>query len=263
MRKLLVLSYGLVSYAAFLACFLYAAGFLGNILVPKSIDTPRTVPVLQAILVNTALLALFAVQHSVMARPAFKRWWTRYVPEPVERSTYVLLSSLCLFLLFWLWQPMGGRVWHVADPVASAVLQTVFATGWLIILLTSFLIDHFDLFGLRQTWLYFRGRAYTHPAFATPGPYRLVRHPLYVGWLLAFWATPTMTAAHAFFAIMTTAYILIAIQFEERDLARAFPEYQAYREQVPMFVPNPARAWPAPTPATTTTAPTPAVTEPA
>lgn len=239
MRKSLVLAYGIVSYAIFFATFCYAAGFLGNLLVPKSIDSPRSVPVYYAIAVNLGLLTLFAIQHSVMARPAFKRWWTQYVPEPIERSTYVLLSSVCLALTFWLWQPIGGLVWNITNPVARGVLYAIFAAGWLIILYTSFLIDHFDLFGLRQTWLYFRGRAYTPPSFKTPGAYRYIRHPLYVGWFLAFWATPVLTVAHVFFALVTTAYILIAIQFEEHDLANAFPEYDTYRKNVPMFVPRP------------------------
>jgi protein-S-isoprenylcysteine O-methyltransferase Ste14 len=242
MRKPLVLAYGVFSYAIFFATFCYAAGFLGNLLVPKSIDSPRSVPVYYAIAVNLGLLTLFAVQHSVMARPAFKRWWTQYIPEPIERSTDVLLSSVCLALTFWLWQPIGGLVWNITNPIARGVLYAVFAAGWLIILYTSFLIDHFDLFGLRQTWLYFRGRAYTPPNFGTPGAYRFVRHPLYVGWFLAFWATPVLTVAHVFFALVTTAYILIAIGFEEHDLATTFPQYHAYRKSTPRFIPRVPRS---------------------
>ena len=241
MRKVLYLIYGVVCYAVFFATFCYAAGFLGNLLVPKSIDSPRTGPIEYAVLINLGLLTLFSIQHSVMARPVFKRWWTQYVPEPIERSTYVLLSSVCLVLVFWLWQPIGGLVWNVTNPIARGVLYAIFAAGWIIILYTSFLIDHFDLFGLRQVWLYFRGRPYTHSGFKTPGAYRFVRHPLYVGWFLAFWATPVLTVAHVFFALVTTAYILIAIQFEERDLANVFPQYEAYRRDVPMFIPRPSR----------------------
>jgi protein-S-isoprenylcysteine O-methyltransferase Ste14 len=254
MRKTLVLTYGLVSYALSLVCFVYAIGFLGNVLVPKSIDSPRTVPVLQAFLIDTGLLALFAIQHSVMARPTFKRWWTRYVPEPIERSTYVLFSSVCLFLLFWLWQPIGGQIWHATDLTARVILRTLYAAGWIVVLYITFVINHFDLFGLRQVWLYFRGREYTRLHFVTPAPYRIVRHPLYVGWLMTFWATPDMTAAHAFFALMCTAYILVAIQFEERNLADAFPEYETYRQKVPMLIPTRGGATPnapAPRPVTT------------
>jgi protein-S-isoprenylcysteine O-methyltransferase Ste14 len=258
MRKTLILTYGLACYAIALVNFAYTAGFLGNFLVPNSIDSPRTTPILQALLIDTALLLLFAVQHSVMARPAFKRWWTRYVPEPAERSTYVLFSSLCLFLLFWLWQPIGGVVWNVTDPTARTALYALYAVGWAFLLYITFVINHFDLFGLRQVWLAFRGRPYTRLHFVTPLPYRLVRHPLYIGWFTIFWASPTMTAAHAFFALMTTAYILIAIQLEERDLATAFPEYHTYRQQVPMLIPTPTRK------TTPTSTPTPTLdTDPA
>jgi methanethiol S-methyltransferase len=238
MKRLSILLYGILSYAAFFAVFLYAIGFVGNILVPKSIDSAPTVPFLTALLVNLGLLGLFAVQHSVMARPAFKRWLTRIVPVPAERSTYVLASSLAMIALFAFWQPMGGVIWDVASPAGQAVLYTLFAFGWALVFVSTCLINHFDLFGLRQVWLEFRGRPYTPLAFRTPGPYRLVRHPLYVGWLFAFWATPTMTAAHLVFAVMTTAYILVAIQLEERDLMDFHPEYAEYRRQVPMLVPR-------------------------
>jgi protein-S-isoprenylcysteine O-methyltransferase Ste14 len=226
------------SYALFFVTFLYAAGFVGNFVVPKTLDGDPTGPFGTALLIDLGLLALFAVQHSVMARPAFKRAWTRIVPEPVERSTYVLASSLALILLFWLWQPLGGVVWDVENPVGRAILWSGFAFGWLLVLLTTFLINHFDLFGLRQVWLHLRGRPYTPLTFGTPGPYRLVRHPLYVGWLFAFWATPTMTVTHLVFAVMTTAYILVAIQLEERDLVAAHPEYVSYRRRVPMLIPG-------------------------
>jgi protein-S-isoprenylcysteine O-methyltransferase Ste14 len=237
MKRLLIFAYGLVCYAAFFVASIYAAGFLGNFLVPKSIDAPATLPFWQALLVNLGLLALFAVQHSVMARPAFKRWWTRYVPEPAERSTYALFSSLALLLVFALWQPMGGSVWHVENAVGRTVCYALFATGWAVVVARTYLINHFDLFGLRQVWLYATGRPYRQLQFKTPWLYRQVRHPLYVGWLTIFWATPVMTAAHLLFAVMTTAYILLAIQFEERDLIAEHPEYAQYRERVPMLLP--------------------------
>jgi len=229
--------YGLVCYVAFLATFLYAVGFLGNFLVPKSIDAIPQLPLMQALLINLGLLGLFAVQHSVMARQWFKSAWTRIVPVPVERSTYVLFSSVALILLFWLWQPMGGVIWNVENPIGRIAIQSLFALGWLIVLIATFLINHFDLFGLRQVWLYLTGRMYTHPRFRTPGLYRHVRHPLYVGWLLVFWSAPVMTSAHLVFAIATTAYIFIAIQFEERDLLRIHKEYVDYRRRVPMILP--------------------------
>ena len=239
MHRIGVFVYGVVSYAFFFATFLYAVGFVGGFGVPHSIDSAADGPLGVAILVDVLLLAVFALQHSVMARPAFKRWWTRIVPEPAERSTYVLASSLALILLFWQWRPIGGVVWQVDHPLGQTVLYGLFAAGWLTVLVTTFLINHFDLFGLRQVWLHLRGKPYRPLGFVTPGPYRHVRHPLYVGWLLAFWATPTMTPAHLLFALMTTGYILIAIRFEERDLGDAYGEqYAAYRRSVPMLVPR-------------------------
>jgi protein-S-isoprenylcysteine O-methyltransferase Ste14 len=205
--------------------------------VPKSMDSVREVPFTTALLTDLALLGLFAIQHSVMARPGFKRRWTRIVPEAAERSTYVLLSSLALILLFAYWQPLGGAVWAVASPLGQAVLYAAFAFGWLLVLISTFLINHFDLFGLRQVWLQLLGKPYTQLKFGTPLFYRYVRHPLYVGWFFAFWATPTMSVTHLVFAIATTAYILIAIQLEERDLVEAHPEYESYRRSVPMLVP--------------------------
>jgi methanethiol S-methyltransferase len=230
--------YGVFCYLIFFGTFLYAIGFLGNFIVPKSIDSGRTVPLGEALLINAGLLAVFAVQHSVMARPAFKRMWTRIVPQPAERSTYVLFSSVALIVLFRLWQPMGGVVWNIEQPVLRAVLYGLFALGFLLVLVSTFLINHFDLFGLRQVYLYLRGKEYTQLRFGTPILYRHVRHPLYLGWLFAFWATPTMTIAHLVFAIATTAYIFIAIQLEEKDLLDAYGnDYQRYRETVPMIVP--------------------------
>lgn len=236
--RLAVLCYGLASYAVFFATYCYAAGFIGGFLVPKSIDSAVALPVGPALLVNAALLGLFAVQHSVMARPFFKRWLAGVLPAAAERSTYVLASSLALILLFWLWQPMGGTVWKIEAPAGRMLLQGGFAVGFLLVLATSFLINHFDLFGLRQVWKYFRNVPYTPLKFGTPGLYKLVRHPLYVGWFLAFWCTPDMTAAHLLFALLTTGYILVAIQLEERDLIAAHPEYAGYRKRVPALIPR-------------------------
>src|SRR5688572_1547520 len=237
-HRLAVLLYGVVSYAIFFATFCYAVGFVGNIIVPKSIDSAPTMAFWPALLVNAGLLTIFALQHSVMARPFFKRWFTRIIPESAERSTYTLFSSLALIVLFVFWQPMGGVIWEVENQVGRALLYAGFAFGWLTVLVTTFLINHFDRFGLLQVWLHFRGRPYTALEFTTPGPYKLVRHPLYVGWFFAFWCTPTMTAAHLFFAVMTTVYILVAIQFEERDLEDFHPEYTEYKKRTPMIVPR-------------------------
>jgi protein-S-isoprenylcysteine O-methyltransferase Ste14 len=238
LKRLAFFAYGVVCYVVFLATFLYAIAFIGNLGTPTALDAAPTGPFAAALAIDTALLALFALQHSIMARRGFKQWWTRLVPQPIERSTYVLFSSLALILLFWQWQPIGGLVWSVESAAATAVLRTLFAFGWALVLIATFLIDHFDLFGLRQVWLFLTGRPYTSRAFGTPGLYRLVRHPLYVGWFFAFWATPTMTVAHLLFAIATTAYILIAIQLEERDLVREFGHtYEDYRRRVPMLIP--------------------------
>jgi protein-S-isoprenylcysteine O-methyltransferase Ste14 len=242
MSRVVAFAYGLFAYVVFFGTFLYAIGFIGNVVVPKSLDAAPVGPLGTSLAIDLGLLALFAVQHSVMARPAFKRMWTRVVPQAVERSTYVLASSLALILLFWQWRPLGGIVWDTEHPAARAILHTGFAFGWLLVLVSTFLINHFDLFGLRQVWLHLRGRPYRPLRFGTPGPYRLVRHPLYVGWLFTFWSTPTMTVTHLLFAAMTTAYILVAIRFEERDLVAAHPEYASYRERVPMLVPVPRRS---------------------
>jgi protein-S-isoprenylcysteine O-methyltransferase Ste14 len=237
-KRVLVFAYGVVSYAIFLATFLYAIGFIGGFGVPTRLDGPGDGALGRALAIDVALLAAFALQHSVMARKWFKDAWTRVVPPAAERSTYVLFSSLALLLLFWQWQPIGGVVWSVEGTGARAAFYALYASGWALLLACTFFINHFDLFGLRQIWLFLSGKPYTGLHFVTPGPYRLVRHPLYVGWLVIFWATPTMTAAHLLFAIATTAYILIAIQLEERDLVREHgSRYEQYRRAVPMLLP--------------------------
>ncbi len=238
LKRIATFIYGLLCYLIFFGTFLYAIGFIGNILVPKSIDSGRTGPLGEALLIDAGLLMLFAVQHSLMARPWFKQAWTQIVPRPAERSTYVLLSSLALLLLFWQWRPVGGVVWNVEQPVIRMVLYGLCAAGWLLVLASTFLINHFDLFGLRQVFLYLIGKEYTDIRFRTPILYRHVRHPLYLGWLFAFWSTPAMTIAHLFFAIATTIYILLAIQLEEKDLEKAYgDEYKRYKEDVPMILP--------------------------
>jgi protein-S-isoprenylcysteine O-methyltransferase Ste14 len=242
MQRVLVFLYGAVAYAIFFATFLYAIGFVGNLFVPKAIDSAPQVPFIHALLVNLGLLGIFAVQHSVMARPFFKRWVTRFIPQAAERSTFVLAASVALIVLFYFWQPMGGVVWSVENPQAQILLHVLFAFGWLLVLVSTFLINHFDLFGLRQVWLNLHRKPYTNLKFGTPMIYRLVRHPLYLGFVLGFWATPVMTVAHLVFAAATTAYILIAIQLEERDLMDAHPEYAEYRRQVPMIIPFLGRA---------------------
>lgn len=237
MKRWLIFFYGVACYAIALVTLLYAIGFVGNLWVPKSIDSPRAVALGSALLTDVVLLALFAIQHSVMARPAFKRWWTRIIPKEAERSTYILLASVALIVLYKYWEPIGGVVWSVQSPVGKAVLYGLYALGWALVFLSSFLINHFDLFGLRQIWLQLRRRPYEPLPFGTPVLYRYVRHPLYVGLLLAFWSAPTMTLAHLVFAITTTIYILIAIQLEEHDLVAEHPEYARYKKRVPMLVP--------------------------
>jgi protein-S-isoprenylcysteine O-methyltransferase Ste14 len=239
LKRISFFAYGTLSYVIFLGTFLYAVGFIGGFGVPRTLDGPATGPLGISLAIDVALLTVFAVQHSVMARKWFKIWWTRIVPKPIERSTYVLFSSVALILLFALWRPLGGVIWSVEDPTGRFVLRSLFAFGWGLVLFSTFLINHFDLFGLRQVWRYLLGQPESGLRFTTPGPYKLVRHPLYVGWLFAFWMTPVMTTAHLLFSIATTAYILLAIRFEERDLVREHGEtYEEYRRSVPMLIPS-------------------------
>lgn len=239
MKKMFSLLYGLVCYLAFLGTFLYAIGFVGNLYVPKTIDSTPEVPLMTALLVNTFLLILFALQHSVMARPAFKSWWTTIIPSHLERSTYVLLASLFLMLLMWQWQPMGGTIWSVNNSIVKGIFIGVYLFGWSVVMVSTFLINHFDLFGLRQVWLYYAEIPYTPLPFRSPVFYQMVRHPLYLGFIIAFWSTPVMTVAHFLFAVLTTGYILTAIRLEEKDLLNHFGDkYRYYSKIVPMIIPT-------------------------
>jgi protein-S-isoprenylcysteine O-methyltransferase Ste14 len=236
--RLAILLYAIVSYGVFTVSFLYALGFVGNYVVPKSIDVGAPANPGEAIVVNLLLMSLFAIQHSVMARPSFKRWMTNLLPAACQRSTYVLLSSLILLLLFWQWRPIPTPVWQTSG-IAAWLLTGIHWLGWLIAFASTHMIDHFDLFGLRQAFVAFRGTEITGQSFRTPLLYKIVRHPLMLGFLLAFWATPEMTAGHLLFAIANTAYILVALQFEERDLIAEFgATYQDYRRRVPMLLPR-------------------------
>jgi len=242
MAGLFAVLYGVVAYAFFLVTILYAMGFVGDLVVPKSIDSGAAGPLVESLIVDTLLLGLFAIQHSVMARPGFKRWWTRLVPPAIERSTYVLFASLILLVLYWQWQPILDPVWTVRSPVGAAILTAISWFGWGLLLFSTFLINHFELFGLRQVFARLLGRELPAPTFHTPVLYRRVRHPIYLSFLLAFWATPAMTAGHLLFALACTGYILIAIQLEERDLIHTFgDQYRNYRNQVGMLLPLPGR----------------------
>lgn len=240
--RTLAIGYGAVCYLMFLAVFAYAIGFVGDIVVPRSVDHAISAPTGQAVVVDVVLLGLFGVQHSVMARPAFKRWWTRFVPQPIERSTYVLASNLVLAVMFWQWRSMPAEAWHVESPAVRLVIWVLFWLGWGIALVSTFLISHVDLFGLRQVYLFWRGQPQSGIGFRAPLLYRVVRHPLMFGFFIAFWAAPTMTAGHLLFAMVTTGYIVIAVQLEERNLLDALgDQYRDYRQEVSMLMPLPRR----------------------
>lgn len=240
MKRLLTFGYGAASYLLFVVAFLYAIGFVGGFVVPRTVDAGITAPVGEAVVVNLLLLSVFALQHSVMARPAFKRWWTRIIPQTIERSTYVLLSSLALFLLYWQWRTLPAVLWEVESVAGRLILWALFWLGWATVFASTFMINHFDLFGLRQVWLNWRGKPYSDIDFRIVLLYRVLRHPLMLGFIVAFWAAPTMTAGHLLFAGVSTAYILVAIQLEERDLVAALGDrYLDYRHRVPMLVPCP------------------------
>jgi protein-S-isoprenylcysteine O-methyltransferase Ste14 len=239
MARILGFLYGLAAYVVFLGTFLYAIGFVSGLPVPKTIDTGPIVPSGEALVVNVLLMSLFAIQHSVMARQGFKRWWTQFVPVAIERSTYVLSASLALILLLWQWRPIPTIVWQVTDPTLAMAVLGLSMFGWLIVLTSTFLINHFELFGLHQVLLNLVGRKAGEPRFRTPVLYKLVRHPIYLGFIIAFWAAPVMTVGHVLFAAVTTAYIFVGIMLEERDLIGLFGnEYRRYRDQVGMLIPK-------------------------
>lgn len=239
MTRLTVFLYGAVCYLIFFATFAYAIGFVGNVLVPKSIDSGTPGAFWPSLLINLGLLGVFGIQHSVMARPGFKRWWTKLVPKPIERSTYVLFASVALILLFWQWRPLPEIVWSVEHQAGRTVLWSLFGLGWGLVLVATFMISHAHLFGMRQVYDYLNRRHLWEPGFQTPGLYGHMRHPIMTGFFIAFWATPDMTVGHLIFAIVTTSYILVALKLEEHDLMAAFGErYAAYRRRVPMFIPR-------------------------
>ena len=238
MGRFIAFLYGIACYVVFFATFLYAIGFVSGLVVPKTIDTGTIVPLAEALIVNLLLMSAFAIQHSVMARQQFKRRWTRFVPKSVERSTYVLLASLVLDLLFWQWRPMPVLLWRIADPQIAMAVTALAFVGWLIVLTGTFLINHFELFGLHQVTNNLAGRPMPAPRFRTPLLYQFVRHPIYLGFIIAFWATPTMTVGHMLFAMVTTAYIVVGILLEERDMVDLFgDDYRRYRDRVSMLVP--------------------------
>ena len=238
MRKMFAFIYGVICYAVFFISFLYAIGFVGNMVVPKGIDSGTDVSLAESLFVNLVLLGLFAAQHTIMARPAFKRWWTKIIPVEIERSTFVLVASLLLLLLYWQWRPMTGVIWNMENSVGTMLLYGIFWLGWITVLLSTFMIDHFDLFGLRQVFLPLINKEYHHLTFRTTMLYKYVRHPIMLGFIIAFWATPYMSAGHLLFAIATTGYILIGLQFEEHDLRTYIgPDYDEYRQRVPMLMP--------------------------
>lgn len=238
MFKLTAFLFGAVAYLTFLFTILYAIGFVEGLVVPKDINTGAKSSVFEALAIDLALMSLFAVQHSVMARNSFKQWWTQFIPKPIERSTYVLFASLALLLLFWLWHPMPAVIWHIAEPEIAAVITGVSFFGWVIVFTSTYLINHFELFGLLQVTSHLTGREMSPPIFRTPLLYNFVRHPIYLGFIIAFWAAPTMTAGHLLFAAVTTAYILVGIWLEERDLTAMFgDDYRRYRERVSMLLP--------------------------
>lgn len=239
MKRVAILIYGIIAYCLFFTTFLYLIGFTGDLFVPKTVDGQLTVPLWQAVLTNLSLIVLFGLQHSIMARSWFKKWWTQFVPEVMERSTYLIFTCIVLILMFVFWQPMGGQIWKIENEILGGILLALFTLGWITVLVSSFLINHFDLFGLRQVWFYFKKQPYTPLPFDTPLLYKMVRHPLYLGLLLGFWCAPSMTVTRLFFAIGLSIYIFLAIQWEEKDLLIHFGEkYRQYMKNVPMIFPS-------------------------